>query len=184
VISYRDKVEQDYEMENDISILYKEYYKDLYGYIYMITLDSFDTEDVLHNVFLKAMKGLETFRGDSSLKTWLFTIARNECLNYMEKNKREVQTEDIDISIGVGNFEDKLVQRESVHRILQYIRSKEEPIRSLLILRLIEERSFVEIGRILGKTDVWCRINFFRTKKILIDLLENNEEAEGKRDEG
>lgn len=50
-------------MENDISVLYKEYHKDLYGYIYMITLNSFDTEDILHNVFLKAMKGLETFRG-------------------------------------------------------------------------------------------------------------------------
>ena len=171
-------------MENDISVLYKEYYKDLYGYIYMITLNTFDTEDILHNVFLKAMKGLGTFRGDCSLKTWLFIIARNECLNYMEKNKREVQMEDINISIGVGDFEDKLVQRESVHRILQYIRSREEPVRSLLILRLIEERSFVEIGRILDKTDVWCRITFFRTKKILIELLENNDEAEGRRNEG
>ncbi len=171
-------------MENDISVLYKEYYKDLYGYIYMITLNTFDTEDILHNVFLKVMKGLGTFRGDCSLKTWLFTIARNECLNYMEKNKREVQMEDINISIGVGDFEDKLVQRESVHRILQYIRSREEPVRSLLILRLIEERSFVEIGRILDKTDVWCRITFFRTKKILIELLENNDEAEGERNEG
>ena len=161
-------------MENDIYVLYKRYYKDLYKYIYVMTLNSYDTEDILQNAFLKAMKGIETFRGDSTVKTWLFTIARNECLNYIAKNKREIHLDAIEMLITTDDIDKKLLQKEFVNQVLQYIQSMEEPIKSLLILRLIEERSFIQIGKIINKSDVWCRVNFFRTKKKLVDLIEDN----------
>ena len=170
-------------MEIDISILYKEYYKALYRYIYMMTLNSFDTEDILQNVFIKAMKGLRGFRGDSSIKTWLFTIARNECLDHLSKNRKEIQTDHIDILASSNYLEEKAVMKEAVLNIIMYIKSREEPVKSLLFLRLVEEKSFVEIGKIIGKSDVWCRINFFRAKKVLVELLEDSENAEGKCDE-
>lgn len=161
-------------MEFDICVLYKKYYKDIYKYIYVMTLNSYDTEDILQNVFLKAMKGIKTFRGDSTVKTWIFTIARNECLNYIAKNKREIQLDAVEIPIITDDIEEKMLQKESVDLVLQYIQSREEPIKSLLILRLIEEKSFTQIGKIINKSDVWCRVNFFRTKKELIDLLEDD----------
>ena len=161
-------------MEFDICVLYKRYYKDLYKYIYVMTLNSYDTEDILQNVFLKAMKGLKTFRGDSTIKTWFFTIARNEYLNYIAKNKREICLDTVEIPIITDDIEQKMLQKESVDLVLQYIQSKEEPIKSLLVLRLIEEKSFTQISKIINKSDVWCRVNFFRTKKELIDLLEDN----------
>ena len=162
-------------MERDIGIWYERYYKDLYQYIYVMTLSSFDTEDILHNVFVKAMKGIRFFRGDSTAKTWLFTIARNECINYIKKNRKEVCVEDVAIKIKTMGTDDKVLQKEAVDRILEYIQSKEEPVKSLLILRLLEERSFVEIGTIIHKTDVWCRTNFFRNKKKIAELLEKFE---------
>lgn len=71
--------------------------------------------------------------------------------------------------------DEKVLQQEAVEQVLKYIQSKEEPVKSLLILRLLEERSFVEIGTIIHKTDVWCRINFFRHKKKIAELLEEFE---------
>lgn len=167
-------------MDIDICVLYKNYYKDLYKYIYVMTLNSYDTEDILQNVYLKAMKGLKTFRGDSTVKTWMFTIARNECLNYIAKNKREIYLDTIEIPITMNDIEQTMLQKESVDLVLQYIQSREEPIKSLLLLRLIEEKSFIQIGKIINKSDVWCRVNFFRTKKELVDLLEDNLKMEDK----
>jgi len=147
-----------------------------------MSLNSFDTEDILQNVFLKVIKGRKSFRGESSVKTWLFAIAHNECLTYLAKDKKKILVENADniiISLGYG-ADEILLQKETVKIILNFIQVQEEPIKSLLILRLIEEKSFVEIGRILHKSDGWCRVNFFRTKKKMIDLLDNKKDMEEK----
>lgn len=73
----------------DIIELYNEYYRELYNYIYMITLNIYDSEDIVQYTFFKALKGLKKFRGDSNIKTWLFQIARNECANYYRKKDRK-----------------------------------------------------------------------------------------------
>lgn len=169
-------------LEDDVGSLYECYYSDLYRYVYIMTLNSYDTEDILQNVFLKVIKGRKSFRGESSVKTWLFAIARNECLNYLAKDKKTIlveNTDDIIITLGYG-ADEILLQKETVKILLNFIQVQEEPIKSLLILRLIEEKSFVEIGGILNKPDVWCRVNFFRMKKKMIDLLDNKKDMREK----
>ena len=70
-------------------------------------------------------------------------------------------------------MEKQLCLKEEIEDVIEFILKENEPIRSLLILRLIEERSFKNISDILDKSEVWCRVTFYRTKKKLIDLLEN-----------
>ena len=50
-----------------------------------MTLNKYDTEDILHNTFIKVMKGIKSFKGQSTIKTWLFSIAHNECINYFSQ---------------------------------------------------------------------------------------------------
>ncbi|GFH93348.1 RNA polymerase sigma factor YlaC [Lachnospiraceae bacterium] len=59
-------------MYRDIEDLYSEYYQELYKYIYLMTLNKYDTEDILHNTFIKVMKGIKSFKNQSTIKTWLF----------------------------------------------------------------------------------------------------------------
>ena len=61
--------------------------------------------------------------------------------------------------------------KKEVEIILRFIQAQKEPIRSLLILRLIDEEPFGTIANILNKTDVWCRVTFYRMKRKIIDLL-------------
>jgi len=169
-------------LEDDVGSLYEYYYNDLYRYVYIMTLNSFDTEDILQNVLVKVIKGRKSFRGESSIKTWLFAIAHNECLTFLAKDKRKILVEyadNIRITLGCG-ADEILLQKETVKILLNFIQEQEEPIKSLLILRLIEEKSFVEIGRILNKPDGWCQVNFFRMKKKMIDLLDNKKEMKEK----
>ncbi len=161
-------------MYRDIEDLYSEYYQELYKYIYLMTLNKYDTEDILHNTFIKVMKGIKSFKGQSTIKTWLFSIAHNECINYFLQNKRN-KAESADyacITIVVQDSMDKtMLKKEEVEIILRFIRAQKEPIRSLLILRLIDEEAFGTIANILNKTDVWCRVTFYRMKRKIIDLL-------------
>lgn len=164
----------------DVGALYENYYGSLYRYIYCMTLNNHDTEDVLQNVFIKVMKSKERFRGDSQVKTWLFSIAHNECINYLNKNRKLVPSESFDISIVCESnaVERNILQKEEIEQVMRFIHNCKEPVRSLLVLRLIEERPFAEIGGIIGKSDTWCRVTFFRAKKNLINSLEHGKEVE------
>ena len=71
----------------------------------------------------------------------------------------------------VRGINHKYIVVEEVEIILRFIRAQKEPIRSLLILRLIDEEAFGTIANILNKTDVWCRVTFYRMKRKIIDLL-------------
>lgn len=155
--------------DNNINSLYREYYWNLYKYVYTITLNRFDTEDIVHNTFIKAMKNVGKFKGDSSIKTWLFRIAHNECMNYYRR-PISVDIEDVVVVIE-DEMEKRLCIREDVIKVLNYIGKQEEPMKSLMTLRLLDDYSFKEISEILNKTETWCRVTFFRLKQKLIDEL-------------
>lgn len=156
----------------DIGDLYKSYYKILYNYVYVMTLNRHDSEDIVQNTFLKAMNGIAGFRGSSSIKTWLLKIAHNECVNYFRKNTDAPVPDNLTI-VREDTLSNQLCIKEDVRKILLFIQAQEEPVRSLMILRLIRENSFAEIGEILNQTEVWCRVTFFRTKKRLLDELKD-----------
>ena len=64
------------------------YQEPLYRMVRRIVLIHEDADDVLQNTFIKAWQGLDKFRGDSSLGTWLYRIASHEALDHLERNKR------------------------------------------------------------------------------------------------
>jgi len=67
--------------------LYKER---LYWHIRKIVLNHDDTDDVLQNTFIKIWNGIDSFRGDSSLFTWLYRIATNEAITFLNQKKRKL----------------------------------------------------------------------------------------------
>ncbi|MBX2972573.1 MAG: sigma-70 family RNA polymerase sigma factor [Flavobacteriales bacterium] len=70
------------------NLLVRQYQQRLYGFIRRMVTDHDEAKDVLQNVFLKAWTGLDGFRADSQLYTWLYRIAHNESLNHLRRMKR------------------------------------------------------------------------------------------------
>lgn len=70
------------------NLLVRQYQQRLYSSIRRMVTDHDETQDVLQNTFIKAWNGLENFRSDSQLYSWLYRIAHNECLNHLRKMKR------------------------------------------------------------------------------------------------
>lgn len=155
----------------DIETLYRLYYQPLCRYALVLCGSAAEAEDAVQNAFVRAMRGRNAFRGDSAPKTWLYTIVRRECLRLLEKRPKQAAAAP-DASDSAVYIENTVCDREAAREAMRFIASCEEPKRSLLALRLVGEKSFVEIGEILGKSDTWCRVTFLRLKNELLKRLE------------
>ncbi len=76
-------------MQQLLKMLFEEYYMDLYRYLFGMCRDASLTEDLVSETFLEAVKSIVTFRGQSDVKTWLFSIARHRWFGYLRKKKRQ-----------------------------------------------------------------------------------------------
>ena len=75
--------------ESGFTSIIKKYQEKLYWHIRRMVVDHDDTNDVLQNVFIKVWNGLGNFREDSRLYTWLYKIATNESLSFIEQRKKK-----------------------------------------------------------------------------------------------
>lgn len=151
----------------DINKLYDIYAKDIYKFIMSIALNHEVAEDIMQSTFLSAIKSIHTFKGHSSVKTWLFGIAKNEYYTYLRKNPRNLKLEDIN--------EIHYIQEnnELYMSIMKKIKELKEPQKQIVILRIINDMSFAEIGEVVGKSENYCRVNFFREKQKLWEDIKN-----------
>lgn len=124
--------------------------------------DPNDANDVVQDVFFKVFRRIHAFRGESSLKTWIYRIAVNEACNRRRYFQRHIRQE---LALDAGSTEgwnpedtlaaegrspfDEVLGREQ-HELLQYALSRINPVyRAAVILRDIEELSYEEIADVL-----------------------------------
>ncbi len=79
--------------EKGFRMLMNAYQEKLYNQIWRMTQNHTHTHDILQNTFVKVWKGLQGFQGNSQLHTWLYSIARNETLNFLQKEKKHQSVE-------------------------------------------------------------------------------------------
>src|SRR3990170_5184436 len=75
--------------EKAYTTIIKKYQERLYWHIRRMVVDHDDANDVLQNVFIRVWNGLQNFREDAQLYTWLYRIATNECLTFLEQQKKK-----------------------------------------------------------------------------------------------
>ena len=148
-----------------IEKLYDLYSKDVYRFIYSLSFDEEVAKDIMQTTFLECIKSIKNFKGNCSEKTWLLSISKNQYYTYLKKHPKTQSIYESDFD-EVEEFtqDDKYKYRE----ILKVINSLKESQRQIMILRLINDFTFKEIGEILGKSENYCRVNFFREKKKLV----------------
>jgi RNA polymerase sigma-70 factor (ECF subfamily) len=73
---------------NAFELLIKKYQQKIYWHIRKMVIDHDDADDVVQETFIKVWQGLQNFRGDAQLYTWVYRIATNESLNFLQKKRR------------------------------------------------------------------------------------------------
>ena len=162
---------------NTIEELYNTYFHDVYLYMMSLSKSEEISEEITQETFFRAMKSLDKFEGKSSIKTWLFRIARNLFINHIKKQKRISDDElPIDIPDVKADFVEKISDNSeavSIHKILHNL---EEPYKEVFSLRVFSELSFKQIADIFGKTESWARVTFHRGKLKISEKLEEKYE--------
>lgn len=165
-------------MQNaNIEKIYNEYFKTVYKYLICLTHSKEIAEDLTQETFCKAISKIDNFRGDCKISVWLCEIAKNLWLNELKKNKRIVLTEkeqelvDMEYSI-----EEKFLLEQDKVELNKKINNLDSQIKEIFYLRLFANLSFKEIGEIMGKSEIWARVNFYRGKE-KIKEHENDEKG-------
>jgi RNA polymerase sigma-70 factor (ECF subfamily) len=125
-----------------------------------------DASDLSQDIFLRAYKGLRSFRGQSSLATWLYRIGVNVCLSRVSaKAPLEKMTEPIDdrqyVDTRSESPSERLLKEERGARVRAAIAELPRKQRATLILRMYHEMSHQEIAEVLGSSVGAVKANFF-----------------------
>ena len=151
-------------MEN-IEKLYDLYSKDVYRFIYSLSFDEEVSKDIMQSTFLECIKSIKNFKGKCSEKTWLLAIAKNQYYTYLKKHPFTENLYDSDLD-KYKDYENEFLAE--YNEVLKLINELKEPQRQIMILRLINDLTFKEIGEIIGKSESYFRVNFFREKKKIV----------------
>lgn len=160
-----------------IEEIYKDYYEIVYKYLFCLTHDKDLSEDLAQETFVKMIKNIDKFSGKSKLSSWLCEIAKNNWIDYLRKNKRQIEIingnkEDNEIERqSEQNIEDDFIEREDKDKVYERINSLDEISKKVMYLRVQGDLSFKEIGDILGRTENWARVTFYRGKQKLKEDL-------------
>lgn len=139
------------------------------------TSDAALAEELTQETFFQAVQSIHRFQGHSSILTWLCGIAQNIWLKYLRDNKKhEAPEQDNDTACAASAESEIFLQWENVE-ILKRIHELHEPIREVMYLRLIGNLSFAQLGEIMGKSENWARVNFYRGKKKIIEEMKQYE---------
>lgn len=150
-----------------------EYYELVFKYLLTLTHDHDLAEELTQETFYRAIRKLKTFREDSKMSTWLCQIAKYTFYQYIDKSHRhpQVSIEDMTTELSMPTMsqpEDLYLQDENKLEIYKAIQNQPSPQRDVLMLRITGDLSFKEIGEILGKTENWARVTFYRGKQAVI----------------
>ena len=162
--------------EKAFTAIIKKYQEKLYWHIRRMVVEHEDANDVLQNVFIRVWNGLENFREDSQLYTWLYRIATNECLSYLEQQKRKSTLSFDEMESGLSNkiLADKYFDPNKLEWKLQLaIQQLPEKQRVVFTLRYYDEMPYEEMSRVLDTSEGALKASYHHAVKKIEDYILN-----------
>ena len=155
--------------------IYHRHAKAVYAFLLAKTADSMLAEELTQETFYQAVKSIGSFKGESSVSTWLIGIANNVLRGYFRKQKKQAEEELPKTEIvarGGTATEDIVLRSMDTISLMQAMHRLPEPYREVLHLRLTADLSFKEIGQIMERTENWARVTYYRGKEKLLKGVE------------
>lgn len=156
----------------DLEQIYIENAKSVYKYLLCLSHNADIAEELAQETFYQASKTISKFRGDCKVSVWLCQIAKRLWYKHQEKSKIEVMPIDDCYDLASDeNIENEYAQREERMILYRAIHLLEPKAREIMHLRF-GDFSFAEIGEIMGESENWARVNYYRIKQKIAKLVE------------
>ena len=163
--------------EAAFTTIIRKYQEKLYWHIRRMVVDHDDANDVLQNVFIRVWNGLENFREDAQLYTWLYRIATNESLTFLESQKKRASVSLSDVETGLSNKikADKHFDANKLEWKLQLaIQQLPEKQRVVFTLRYYDEMPYEEMSRVLETSEGALKASYHHAVKKIEDYIKNH----------
>ncbi|MBD0350115.1 MAG: sigma-70 family RNA polymerase sigma factor [Flavisolibacter sp.] len=163
--------------EGAFTTIIKKYQERLYWHIRRMVVDHEDANDVLQNVFIRVWNGLENFKEESQLYTWLYRIATNESLTFLEGQKKRSAVSLSDVESGLSNKikADKHFDATKLEWKLQLaIQQLPEKQRLVFNLRYYDEMPYEEMSRVLETSEGALKASYHHAVKKIEDYIRNH----------
>lgn len=162
---------------NELENLYKQYFTYVYKYLLVISHNNDLAEEITQETFSIAIKEINKFKGESKISVWLCQIAKHLYFKEIKRKKNIVSIidENIEKVDSKINVEKQVELKSEKDRIYKEIESLDEKTKEVMKLRLETDLSFKQIGDILGKTENWARVTFYRGKQKIKKVGDKNE---------
>jgi len=171
-------LQSDSDKERAFRDLISQYKERLYWHIRKMVLDHDDTDDVLQNTFIKVYRNIDSFKGDSKLYTWMYRIATNEAITFLNKRARrnnitleEVKERAIDSLESDVYFEGGAIEL-NLQRAIASLPEKQQLVFNM---KYFEDHTYEELSEILETSVGGLKSNYHIAVKKITAYLKNNE---------
>ena len=147
----------------DFEEIYSEHYDAVFQYVLSLCMDESWAEEITQEAFFKALKSIDTFRGECKLSVWLCQIAKNTFYTAAKHKKRQVDYP-LEAIPSDESIDQEIYDKETAFQIHKLLHALEEPYKEVFWMRTFGELSFRDIGILLGKTESWARVTYHRAK--------------------
>jgi len=132
-----------------------------------------DVQDVVQDTFVRAFASIDSFRGESSLRTWLFTIARRLLLDLRRSERRRGEQVEVQDDDAVTEYDslDSMVADESRKRMHDAVGRLSKTQREVFLLRVNEGLSYKEIADVAGTTEGAARVHYHNAMRVIKEYL-------------
>lgn len=145
----------------------KTYQSTIYTVCLMYGNDAEETNDLMQEALIRLWKGFDTFRGESEMKTWVWRVTMNSCINQDQKKKHRKEVHDIDL----GNMLQVEVEEDSKQLKMLYDRiHRLQPFDRALVLLWLDGTPYEDIGSIIGISTKNVSVKLMRIKEQLKNM--------------
>ena len=152
--------------------IYTTYFRDVYLYICKLSNSEHIAEEITSETFFKAIKSIDSFRGDCDIRVWLCQIAKNCYYSYIKKADRTECIDNVEIAEQGASFEERLFRHDTAMQIQKILHDVPEPYKEVFMWRVYAELSFKQIGQIFGKSENWACVAYHRARNKIKEKLE------------
>lgn len=157
-------------LEQEFTRTIKEHKGTIYTVCYMFSKDSDEVADLFQEILINIWKGFEKFKGESSVRTWIWRISLNTCISFERKKSRRINP--IPLSVDIDLYDDSDSDSKQI-RMLQQRIAKLGPFDRAIILLWLENLDYSEIGSIIGISEKNVSVRLVRIREQLKKM--NNE---------
>ena len=167
----------------DIEKLYREYFTPVYRYTLSLVHDPDMAEEITQETFFRALKKINDYRGEASLKVWLCQIARNLSFDSLKRQSKTLaltkhdddESDDYELPAGSeSDPEEQLLRKQTAMKIHRILHDLKEPYKEVFQLRTFGDLSFAEIGELFGKSESWARVTYYRSRMMIKEELDED----------